>query len=217
MPRRESDEGAVLEVVPVQPVVGGTTGEVRVRVRNPTDEPWQGVAIAIHEVTTSPAARRFVVVPSAEDGGYVIDEISAKKSVERSFCLRPVEADVGSQTDFKVSLLGADERGGKRRSRALGGMQSRELAFAVRVEARPETYAAIGAAEWLRETLLSAYERMQETGRRTQAKRDMTWPDPTSTDAGRVALGEKSFQALFEAVELGVRVARNLGKRGGSS
>lgn len=219
MPRRETDVTPVLEVVPVQPVVGSGTGEVRVRVRNPSEEAWSGLAIAVREVTgtTSPAARRFVVVPSVEDGGYAIDEIAPGATVERTFCLRPVEAEVGSRTTFEASLGPQGERESKRRGRAMAGGHPLTLAFEIAVEARPETYAAIGAAEWIRETLLSAYEQMQETGRRTQATRGFTWPDPSSADAGRMALGEKSFQALFEAVEIGVRVARNLGKRGDGS
>jgi hypothetical protein len=212
----------LFKVTVVQPLIEARTGELRVEVMtNALERSVSGVMLRLQEVTgtTYPGARRFAIVPPFEDGGYAIREIRPGARLERTFSVRPVEAEVGSVTQFEVSLGFCREvRPEPYRERESYGSAQEPVyeditgSFSLRLEARPEVYAALGAIERVRDGLLRAYEDLQETGRRTQEKHGSTWPATPPLEA-QVALSQDSFQRLFEAIEVGVRIVDNLSRR----
>lgn len=189
----------------VQPLVEARTGEVQVTFKNPLKKSLRGIVMKLQEEggNAPVAARRFAVVPSFEDGGYQIDEIEPETTVTRTFCLRPVEANVGTETQFEATVESGEERIGK--------------PIPVRVEARPEVYAAVGAAEWLRERLLAVYDELQRIGLETHKGLGETWPGAAPADPARVALSGESFKRVFEAIQLGVRIVDSISRKSGGA
>jgi hypothetical protein len=216
VPRKKIDPASIFDVSLVQPVVEARTGEVRVQVTNPTSEELRDVTLRFEEITGEVReARRFAIIPSVDDGGYVIPVIEPGGTASRTFCLRPVQASVGSVTEFEASLEPRVSDDGKRIAAArLPELKS--AAFVVRVEARPEMYAAVGAAEWLRDSVLRAYDELQQKGRTTYQERGFTRPGMKPVDAPRVVLSEKTFETIFQAIEVGVRIADGIVRRSGS-
>lgn len=189
----------LIDVTLVQPLVQGRTGEIRVTLTNRGGRSLPAGVLRVQEAGGRDPAR-FAVVPPYEDGGYRLDEVPAEGTVARSFCLRPVDAEVGADTDFEVSFESPD------------GPVLREL-FVARIEARSEVYAAIGAVAWLRERLLAAYDELEETGRRAHESMGGTWPANDAADPARVVLGEESFRRVFELVQLGARIIDGVAKK----
>ncbi len=216
MPRKKIDPASIFDVSLVQPVIEARTGEVRVQVTNPTDAELRDVMLRFEEITGEMReARRFAIIPSSDDGGYAIPVIEPGGTESRTFCLRPVQAPVGSVTEFQASLEPrVDDHGERSAAGKLPDLES--AAFSVRVEARPEMYAAVGAAEWLRDALLRAYDELQEKGRTTYQERGFTRPGMQPADAPRVILSEKTFETIFQAIEVGVRIADGIARRSGS-
>lgn len=195
-------QSELIDVTLVEPLIDSRGGEMEVTLTNPRRKRWQDVVVRLKEVGASDGVRRFSILPSYADGGYRIDEIPPLGSLARRFSLRPLHADVGSVTEIEVSLEFRDA-------------QELKAVFSVRVEARPEVYAALGAAEWLRERLLAGYEELEQTGRRTHRKLGGSWPSPESLEPARLALGEESFRKLFEVLQLGARVADGISRKPG--
>ncbi len=189
----------MIDVVLVQPLVEGRTGEIRVTLRNPNPHVLAPGLLRVRE--SGAGAPRFVIVPSADEGGYRIDELPESGWVQRTFCLRQVDAQVGIQSDLVVSFE-SDHA------------PPVEAVFSVRTEARSEIYAAIGAVEWLRTRMLAAYDELEETGRQTHEQMGGVWPANDAIDPARVLLGEESFRRVFEMVQLGARMIEGVAKKG---
>ena len=185
----------------VRTVVDGAIGEVTVTFDNSGEPQRDNVVITIEDGgPVSPNADgHLVYIPGAVEGGFAVGQVAADTIVVRSFAVKPVDAEAGKtyQATATVAFDGGQE----------------EAHADVFVEARPEVYAAVGAAEALRAQLLEFYNNAKEHGRAVHENTALpeTKGDPTSR-----ALQPSSFQWAMQMVELGTKMFRFGGPPRGS-
>ena len=176
-----------------QAVTDGQFGELTITFRNDTTAAVNGATLYVSHngVITPDAQGSLAYIPAKTDGGYAVPgPIAAGASVSRVFAVKPVDAEAGKTYD---ALVEATPQGGATQS-------AHQQMF---VEARPEIYAAIGAAERLRQTLLNSYEDFKQTGR--QVHQETALPE-TGGEPANEALQPSSFQWALSAIEFGTRL-----------
>jgi hypothetical protein len=157
----------------------------------------------------------FAITPSQDDGGYDLARIPAT-GIQRRFCIRPVHAEVGHTYKIEVVLQSYPEEEPARRRRPEPAAMAAPVMLSERrieVQARPEVYAAIGAVETLRDGLLKRYGEWVNKGRKANKDFQTMLPRTPSPDAVHVALGERSFEFLMQALDLGLRVVQTPAQR----
>ena len=172
-------------------VVDGQYGEVAVTFV--PDDKLEGVQVsAASKATdagtgTAPALR---FIPDNE--GYSLPAADKGVTVTRVFAIKPVGAEVGKTyvAEIRVSAKGTT---------------TAATSFEVPVEARPEVYAALGAVEHLRRTLLGAYESFKQVGKTVH--QGTVLPD-TGGEPATQALHPETFQWALSVVEMGTRLFR---------
>jgi len=183
-------------------VVDGAMGEITVTFENKTGAPCTAVKITVEDGgAVSPNAEGHLgYLPASTDGGYDVGTVAVNETVVRSFAVKPVDAESGKtyQANAKVEFSG-------------GGPET--ATAEIFVEARPEVYAAIGAAETLRAQFLELYNNAKQKGR--EIHEDTALPD-TKGDPTSRALQPTSFQWALQMVELGTKVFRLGGPPRGS-
>jgi hypothetical protein len=185
----------------VRTVVDGAMGEIAVTYHN-----TGGAAVADVRITVSDggpvsanATGHLLYLPGTSDGGYLVASVAAGGSVSKSFAVKSVDAEAGKtfQANAQVSLVSGDET----------------ASAEIFVEARPEVYAAIGAAETLRAQLLDFYNNAKQKGR--EIHEDTALPESKGDPAAR-ALQATSFQWALQMVEAGTKLFRVSGPPRGS-
>ena len=180
----------------VRTVVDGAIGEITVTFENTGGTPRNDVQVSVeHGGAVSPnATGHLVYLPGATEGGYAVGTVAPGTTVVRSFAVKPVDAEAGKtfKADAKVSWTGGDET----------------ASAEVFVEARPEVYAAIGAAETLRAQLLDFYDNAKLKGREVHEQTAL--PESKGDPASR-ALQATSFQWALQMVEMGTKMFRTNG------
>jgi len=128
-----------------------------------------------------------------------VGAVAAGDTVIRSFAIKPVDAEAGKtfQANAKVTWTGGNET----------------ATAEIFVEARPEVYAAIGAAETVRAQLLDFYNNAKQKGREVHEQTALpeSKGDPTSR-----ALQPTSFQWALQMVEMGTKLFRLSGPARGN-
>lgn len=192
-------------VTPPHPIVVDTrVAEVQVAFENTLS---QSVYEATLGIRPARQASAFAVTPSLEEGGYVLGEVEPGQQLTRTFCVRPVEAEVGRKYTMHVVLQYRIRREQTRGQECvLSEVMEPPHEFHIDVEARPEVYAVIGALETLRGSLEKTYESFVDTGRSTHKDLKTALPRGEKVDIPRVALSKGSFKFLLEAVEVGSRL-----------
>jgi hypothetical protein len=199
------------ELIPIREIIDGDAGEFAVKVLNRSERALPGGRLSLRDRGAAKAPL-FAITPSQEDGGYDLARIPVG-GIRRTFCIRPVHAEVGHHYDIEVVLQARGDAKPAPRERDRGepageseGEQSAR--FRVEVLARPEVYAAIGAVETLRDTLLDRYKEWIAKGRATNRNFETMLPRSPSPDAVQVALGRQSFDFLMQALDLGLRIVQ---------
>jgi hypothetical protein len=182
-------------------VVDGAMGELTVTYQNSSAAAVNDVRITVEDGgAVSPNAEgHLVYLPGSTDGGYVIATVAAGDSVAKSFAVKSVDAEAGKtyQATARAALAAGDET----------------ASVEIFVEARPEVYAAIGAAETLRAQLLDLYNNAKQKGR--EIHEDTALPETKGDPASR-ALQPTSFQWALQMVEVGTKLFRLGGPPRGS-
>jgi hypothetical protein len=163
---------------------------VIVKFTNTTGGPLPNVVFTVQDngPITPDANGSLAYIPGQADGGYVVASIANNAKVERLFAIKPLDAEAG------------------KRYSALATVGSETQTFEIFVEARPEVYAAIGAAERMRQTLLGLYDDFKQTGRTVHEE---TALPTTDGEAANEALQPSSFQWAMSAVEMVTRTSKS--------
>jgi hypothetical protein len=149
------------------------------------------VVLSVRDVTADPEVEgELAFLPARDDGGYHLPAVADGASARRTFAIKPVDAEAGKTYRAEGSATWG------------GGEQHNRLP--VKVEARPEVYAVIGAASRAREFLLDQYRECVEAGR----KASNTALPTTHGDPGSMLLDERTFQWALGLVEAGTRLAK---------
>lgn len=182
-------------------VVDGAMGQLTVTFLNTGSSNLSGVRIVV--ASSGPisdnASGHLAFLPSTADGGYEVGNVASGASVSRSFAISPVDAEAGKTFGAQATV-----------SWTAGSETADAEIF---VEARPEVYAAIGAAETARTMLLSWYEDAKEKGR--EIHQDTALPESKGDPTQRV-LQPSSFAWAMQMVELGVKMFKEGGPPRGS-
>jgi hypothetical protein len=185
----------------VRTVVDGAIGEITVTFENTGGTPRNDVQVTVeHGGAVSPnATGHLTYLPGATEGGYDVGTVAAGATVVRSFAVKPVDAEAGKtfKADAKVQWTGGDD----------------SASAEIFVEARPEVYAAIGAAETLRAQLLDFYDNAKQKGREVH---EQTALPESKGDPSARALQATSFQWALQMVEMGTKMFRTNGPPRGS-
>jgi hypothetical protein len=192
------NQNEVLTADLVEPIVESRVGEIVVTVKNPqaTDQPGGKLTLRDLSAATAPA---FAITPASVDGGYDVGVIPAGGTT-RTFCVRPVHAEVGRTYYLELALTPPQ------------GTPS-VLPLQVKVDARPEVYAMLGAIDGLRSRLLSGYDNLVAAGRDVHEQHGTVLPGGRPIEPARVALHHSSFNFAMQAIELGLRVLRVPGQK----
>ncbi|MFN8545975.1 MAG: hypothetical protein U0807_17465 [Candidatus Binatia bacterium] len=186
----------LIEAHVTKAVVDGEYGEITVTLRptadvGPVALTVREAAIATTDGADAPPGLAFL--PS--DEGYVVAGIKADESCSRAFAVKPIGAEAGKTYTVEASATSGDTR-----------LASTRLA--IFVEARPEVYAALGAVEHLRRTLLGAYEALKQVGRDVHREHGTVLPN-TRVEAPQKTLEPESLQWALDMVEQGTRYFRD--------
>lgn len=182
----------------VEPIVDARVGEIVITVKNSQSAPQAGGTLTLRDL--SPAnAPAFAITPAGVDGGYDVSPIPVGGTT-RTFCVRPVHAEVGRTYYLEVALTPRD------------GTAS-VLRLSVKVDARPEVYAMLGALEGVRTRLLDGYDNLIASGKQVHEQHGTVLPGGRQVEPARVALNHSSFNFAMQALELGLRVLRVPGQR----
>lgn len=187
-----------LEIDSVTPVVQGREGEIHVTATNEGRMRVHRLDIAV--AASSPG---LSITPSVEHGGYVITTgLEPGEKICRPFLVRAVTADAGRSIRLTANAKFVDEKTG------IAGEDAVPRSTDIKIEARPEVYAALGAADAIRDGLKELYEKAKERGRENEGKYKSHLAGGTPSEPLQVALGEEAFRWALSMVELGTRLYR---------
>src|SRR5438045_2942011 len=140
----------IIDAVVTKAVVDGQYGELTVTVV--PDDKLEGVNLsAVAQSTTDTGGGTVAPLALVPDSGYAVAAADKGVALSRMFAIKPVAAEAGKTYTVQAQVTWK------------GGTLSKVVQ--VPVEARPEVYAAIGAVEHLRRTLLGAYESFKQVGK----------------------------------------------------
>jgi hypothetical protein len=172
-------------------VVDSQFGEVAVQFVNSTERDLDGVSLFLTDggPASESAQGHLAYIPAEEQGGYQFATVAAGQTIERTFAVKPIDAEAGKQYRCVAT--------------AAWGEQQEIASTIVDVEARPEVYASIGAAEFIREQLLNLYQTAKERGK--AAHQDTALPD-TKGEPATAALDTETYRWALRMVELGTKM-----------
>ena len=177
----------IIDAVVTRAVVDGQYGEITVTVV--PDAKLEAVSVsATAQATDGGTVAPLALIP---DSGYAVATADQGVALARLFAVKPVAAEAGKTYAVQVQLAWK------------GGTLGKSVQ--VPVEARPEVYAAIGAVEHLRRTLLGAYESFKQVGKTVH--QNTTLPD-SGGEPARQALHPETFQWALSMVEMGTKLFR---------
>jgi hypothetical protein len=177
----------------LMPVVDGQVGVMEVVFENSGSAAINGLKLfVVHNGVPagSEAMGSLAYLPSQPDGGYVVDSLAAGASVRRSFAVLPKDAEAGKTYSAQITA-------------SYAGSDPVVITAEIYVEARPEVYAMIGAAERLRQVMLGAYDNFKDVGR--QVSKGKAMPD-TQGEYGHLALQPGTFHWALGMVQNGTRL-----------
>jgi hypothetical protein len=174
-----------------KPVVDGQYGEVTVTLVPDDDLDDVKLALAAKPVDpTTSAVPPLGFLPDMD--GYLVAKATKGAPLTRVFAVKPIGAEAGKTYVADITLT-------------VKGAQTATKSVTVPVEARPEVYAMLGAAEHLRRIALGAYESFKQVGK--SVHQGTALPE-TGGDPLTQPLKPESFQWALSMVERGVQLMR---------
>ena len=189
------------------PVVDGQAGVMSVTIENTDSFALKKLKVGVQPSGNNAPGTLFQFIPSPQQRrwSYRLKILDAGESATLPFAVIPIDAETGRTYEVEVAARwqAYDED-----TRSFVPQVPTPVRLKIHLEARPEVYLAIGAADVLRRTLLQTYEALTQSGRDSHSKARTTLPS-TPSDPARTAFGENSFDWAMSMVELGSRLYRN--------